>query len=138
MLTFETEYRVCYGDTDMMGVVYYGNYPRLYEIGRNDMIRSVWKSYREIEREGYMLPAHSLEVSYHKPARYEDILTIKTIINEVPKVKFTIKTQIYNQEGELINEGKVVLAFMDKTTRRPCRAPEELVRIIEASLVNSQ
>jgi acyl-CoA thioester hydrolase len=49
MISYETPYRVCYADTDRMGIMYYGNYPRLDEIGRTDMIRTIWKSYREVE-----------------------------------------------------------------------------------------
>lgn len=113
-----------------MGVVYYGNYPRIYEIGRNEMIRETWKSYRKIEEDGIFLPARSLKINYIKPAYYDDLLTIRTIIKEVPKVKFRLISQIYNEEQELINEGEVVLAFMNAETGRPCKAPDSLVDIL--------
>jgi acyl-CoA thioester hydrolase len=131
MVSFETKYRVCYGDTDRMGVVYYGNYPRLYEIGRTDLIREIWKSYREVEEDGILLPARSLQINYYKPAIYDELLTIKTIIKELPKVKLYIISQIYNEKGELINEGEVVLAFMDAKTSKPRRAPDEFISALE-------
>lgn len=131
MITFDTEYRVCYGDTDMMGIMYYGNYPRLFEIGRNDFIRTLYKSYKEIEADGWMLPVSALEVKYKKSAEYEDLLTIRTIVKNAPKVRFEIETEIYNQKGELLTWGKTTLAFVDRNTKRPCVAPEELVQIIE-------
>jgi acyl-CoA thioester hydrolase len=131
MFSFDSNYRVCYGDTDMMGVVYYGNYPRIYEIGRNDMIREIWKSYKEMEKDGIILPARSLKVNYLKPAYYDDLLTTRTIIKEIPKVKFKLITQIYNENNELINEGEVVLVFMNAATGRPCKAPEELCDILK-------
>ena len=133
MLSFDSNYRVCYGDTDRMGVMYYGNYPRLYEIGRTDMIRSVWKSYREIEDSGILLPARSLNAVYHKPALYDELLTIRTIIKEIPKVKFRIFSEIYNENGDLINEGEVVLGFIDGSTGKPRRAPEEFVHILRTT-----
>jgi acyl-CoA thioester hydrolase len=131
MVSFETKYRVCYGDTDRMGVVYYGNYPRLYEIGRTDLIREIWKSYLEVEEDGILLPARSLQINYYKPAIYDELLTIRTIIKELPKVKLYIISQIYNEKSELINEGEVVLAFMDAKTSKPRRAPEDFILALE-------
>ncbi len=130
MVTFESKYRVCYGDTDRMGVMYYGNYPRLYEIGRTDLIREIWKSYREVEEEGILLPVRSLHVNYYRPVLYDELLTIRTIIKEVPKVKLHIYSQIFNELGELINEGEVVLGFMDSKTGKPRRAPEDFVSVL--------
>ena len=131
MISYDTNYRVCYADTDRMGVMYYGNYPRLYEIGRTDFIRNIWKSYREVEDSGIVLPVRMLHSVYHKPALYDECLTIRTIIKDIPKVKFTFISQIYNEKGELINEGEVVLGFMNAATGRPCRIPEEFLKILE-------
>ena len=130
MVTYDTKYRVCYGDTDRMGVMYYGNYPRLYEIGRTDLIRNIWKSYREVEESGIILPVRTLNAVYHKPAIYDELLTIRTIIKEIPKVKFLLFSQIYNEKGELINEGEVMLGFIDALTGKPRRAPEEFTIIL--------
>lgn len=124
MLVSETTIRVYYEDTDKMGVVYYGNYPRYYEIGRTEMIRSLGLSYKEIEDAGIFLPARSLKINYIKPAYYDDLLTIRTIVDQIPKVKFPIKTEIYNQRNELLNEGEVVLAFFNGKKNKPCKAPE--------------
>ncbi len=131
MVTFETKYRVCYGDTDRMGVMYYGNYPRLYEIGRTDLIREIWKSYREVEDSGIILPVRSLYANYFKPALYDEVLTIKTIIKQIPEVKLHIFSQIYNEKNELINEGEVVLGFINAQRGKPCRAPEEFVSMLK-------
>ena len=131
MLIFDSKYRVCYGDTDRMGIMYYGNYPRLYEIGRTDLIREIWKSYREVEESGVILPVRSLSSIYHKPAIYDEVLTIRTIIKEIPKVKFRVYSEIYNEKGELINEGEVVLGFMDAKAGKPCKAPEEFLIILQ-------
>lgn len=130
MLSFESHYRVCYGDTDRMGYMYYGNYPRLYEIGRTDMIRSIWKSYREIEDSGLILPVRTMNVVYHKPALYDELLVIKTVIKDIPKVKFRMYSEIYNAKGDLINEAEVVLGFMSALTGKPARVPNEFVEIL--------
>ena len=130
MLSFDSKYTVCYGDTDRMGIMYYGNYPRLYEIGRTDMIREIWKSYRAVEDSGIILPVRSLNAVYHKPALYDEVLTVRTIIKEIPKVKFRMFSEIYNENDELINEGEVVLGFIDASTGKPRRAPEEFVEIL--------
>jgi acyl-CoA thioester hydrolase len=135
MLSYDTKYRVCYGDTDRMGVMYYGNYPRLYEIGRTDLIRVIWKSYREVEESGIFLPVRSLCAVYHKPAIYDEVLTIRTIIKEIPKVKFKLFSEIYNEKGELINEGEVVLGFIDASTGKPRRAPEDFTQILNEKMV---
>jgi len=135
MLSYDSQYRVCYGDTDRMGVMYYGNYPRLYEIGRTDLIRVIWKSYREVEESGIILPVRTLTAVYHKPAIYDEVLTIRTIIKEIPKVKFKLFSEIYNEKGELINEGEVVLGFIDALTAKPRRAPEEFTRILLEKMV---
>jgi acyl-CoA thioester hydrolase len=114
-----------------MGVVYYGVYPRYYEIGRTEMIRSLGISYKEIEGSGILLPAHSLKINYLKSAFYDDLLTIRTIVDTLPMVKFPIKTEIYNQDGELINIGEVVLVFFDSKTNKPCSIPERFLEVMK-------
>lgn len=127
MIITETKIRVYYQDTDKMGVVYYGNYARYYEIGRTEMIRELGYSYRQMEEEGIMLPARSLKINYFKSAYYDDLLTIRTIVDTIPKVKFPIKTEIYNEKGELINSGETVLVFYSAKTNRPIAAPKFFV-----------
>jgi acyl-CoA thioester hydrolase len=127
MIVTETKIRVYYQDTDKMGVVYYGNYARYYEIGRTEMIRDLGYSYRQMEEEGIMLPARSLKINYFKSAYYDDLLTVRTIVDTIPKVKFPIKTEIYNEKGELINSGETVLVFFSAKTNKPVAAPKFFV-----------
>jgi acyl-CoA thioester hydrolase len=133
MIVTETKIRVYYEDTDQMGVVYYGNYARYYEIGRTEMIRELGFTYKQMEELNIMLPARSLKINYLKPAYYDDLLTIRTIVDTIPAVKFPIKTEIYNEKGDLINSGEVVLVFMNALTNKPVSAPkfftEEMTRI---------
>lgn len=131
MLVCETKIRVYYEDTDKMGVVYYGNYPRYYEIGRTEMMRDMGLSYKEMEDSGIFLPARSMRINYIRPARYDDLLTVRTIIEKMPQVRFPIKSEIYNQHGELLNQGEVELAFFNGITNRPCKAPENFLKALE-------
>lgn len=137
MIVTETKVRVYYEDTDQMGVVYYGNYARYYEIGRTEMIRDLGFTYKQMEEMNIMLPARSLKINYLKSAYYDDLLTIRTIVDTIPKVKFPIKTEIYNEAGELINSGEVVLVFFNARTNKPFAAPkffiDELTRIFNES-----
>ncbi len=127
MIQHDTQIRVCYGDTDMMGVVYYGTYPRFYEIARTELLRTYGITYREIEEAGLIWPVRSLNITYIKPAVYDDLLTVRTFVEELPAVRFKIKTQIFNQHGELINHGEVVLISTSRQTGRPIKTPEWLL-----------
>ena len=85
MYSHEYKIRVRYGDTDQMGVVYYGNYPRFYEIGRMELLRSLGLSYVKWEEEyNTIMPVVSMDSRYMYPARYDDELRIKTILEELP------------------------------------------------------
>jgi len=133
MIITETKIRVYYQDTDKMGVVYYGNYARYYEIGRTEMIRDMGFTYKQMEELNILLPARSLKINYFKSAYYDELLTVRTIVDTIPKVKFPIKTEIYNESGELINSGETVLAFFSALTNKPIAAPkfftDEMIRI---------
>lgn len=129
----EVEYRVIYGDTDQMGVVYYGNYPRFYEIGRNELLRQLGLTYKEIENMGTILPVSSMKIKYHRPAYYDDLLTIRTSITEIPASRIEFKYEIFNEKGELLNSGETELAFINQSTRRPVRVPEVILNLFNCS-----
>ena len=135
MIVTETKIRVYYQDTDKMGVVYYGNYARYYEIGRTEMIRDLGFTYKQMEELGIMLPARSLKIYYIKSAYYDELLTVRTIVDTIPQVKFPIKTEMYNEKGELINSGEVVLVFFSSITNKPVAAPkfftDEITRMFQ-------
>ena len=131
MIEFTTTIRVCYGDTDKMGVVYYGEYPRYFEIGRNEMIRSLGTTYKELEESGIILPVRNMEKKYHQSAYYDDLLSVRCYIKEKPQVKLPIYSEIFNEAGDLITEGLVTLAFFNLETGKPCRMPEYWEKIFE-------
>lgn len=116
--------RVRYKETDQMGVVHHSNYVNYYEVARTEMMREHGISYREMEQRGVMLPVREVTMNYIKPALYDDLLTIKIRMPEKPGVKLTFEHEVYNEAGELLNTGRVVLVFVDAVTRKPRRAPQ--------------
>ena len=132
MYSFDYTIRIRYGDTDQMGVVYYGNYPRFYEIGRMEMLRSLGLSYVRWEEElGIIMPVVSMEARYLYPARYDDELRIKTILEELPSKLICFEHRIFNQRGILVNKGQVKLFFVSKTDNKRLSAPDELIEKLQ-------
>lgn len=127
MYSHETSFRVRYGETDQMGFVYYGDYAEYFEVGRVEALRSLGFPYRRLEEEGVMLPVHDMHVNYHKPARYDDLITVLTIIDAMPNVRISFSYELRNEAGELLTKASTTLVFVDRTNMRPCRAPQHLL-----------
>lgn len=131
MYHFETKIRTCYADVDQMGYVYYGNYPKFYEIARTETIRSLGMSYKEIEDRGVMMPVIEIGIKYKRAAHYDELLSVHTFVKEMPQgVKMTFFHEVYNEKGELLNEGFVTLAFMRSSDHHPCRVPGFLKELL--------
>ncbi len=129
--TSKTQYRVLYADTDMMGVVYYGNYGRFFELGRTEMIRGMGMPYFELEKKGIVMPVYSLESRYKNVLRYDELITIETTVKKLPAARMEFFHKIYNENGTLAHEAKVVLVFLDMKSNRPVRAPEQLLNLMQ-------
>lgn len=127
MYTTEIRIRVRYGETDRMGYVYYGNYAQYFEVARVEALRELGMNYKEMEDNGIMLPVYTFNVKYFKPALYDDFLTIKTSITELPKARITFHHIIYNEKGERLNTGEVVLVFINMKSNRPMSAPKNFI-----------
>jgi acyl-CoA thioester hydrolase len=124
MIRTETQLRVRYAETDQMGYVYYGNYATYFEVARTDWVRHLGTPYAHFERDyGVMLPVLELKLQYLKPATYDDLLTIRTEVRTRPGIKIHFHHQVYNEAGELLVTGEVVLVFISKETMKPCRPP---------------
>lgn len=119
MYTSTTEIRVRYGETDQMGFLYYGNYALYYEVGRAEAIRKLGFTYRELEEMGIHMPVIELNSQYLRPALYDDLITVKTILRELPtgpKVQF--HSELYNEQGVLLNKGVTTLVFYDPKEKK--------------------
>ena len=134
MIKSELNIDVRYYETDQMGIVHHSNYVRYFECGRVDMLKKLGLPIEKIEEAGVMLPVVSVECRYKVPARLGDTLKVVTLIDEVPRAKLVIRTEIFNPDGLLCCEGKVVLGFINSQTRRPVRCPDELADVFDKHL----
>ena len=102
------------------GVVHHSNYVNYYEVARTEMMRGRGLSYKEMEARGVMLPVREVQLNYLAPAYYDDLLTVRIRIAERPGVKLRFEHEIYNEAGDLINTGTVVLVFVDAVLAGRC------------------
>ena len=120
-------FRVRYGETDQMGVVYHGNYAQYLEIGRVEWLREMGISYKTMEKNGIMLPVISLSLDFKKSAVYDDLITVETKLVKTPLVKIEFDYIIYNEKKEILVEANTVLAFLDTITKRPIKCPDYIL-----------
>jgi acyl-CoA thioester hydrolase len=122
-----TQLRVRYAETDQMNVVYYGNYAQYFEVGRVESIRGLGISYKDIEAAGVIMPVVEMHVKYLRSAKYDDLLTIKTTLRELPsdhRIEFF--QEVFNETEKLLTSGRVVLYFLDAATYRKTSMPANL------------
>ena len=122
-----TTLRVRYGETDKMGIVYYGNYATYLEQGRTEWLRDIGFSYKWVEDNGIHLPVVELSVKYKAPARYDDVLTVTTTLKKIPTYSIEFTYEIHNQEGQLLITGETSLVFVNSITNKLQRAPNYLL-----------
>ena len=132
MIKNQTNIRVRYGETDQMGYVYYGNYAQFFEVGRVEWLRALGVSYKSLEESGIMLPVINLSINYMKPAKYDDLLTITTIMTKKPLVKIEFDFEVHNENNDLLTTGFTSLVFMDMKKNKPIKAPKYLLDQIYA------
>ena len=131
MLCHQTPYRVIYGDIDNMGVAYYANYLRWFEIGRTELLRQWGLSYREIEARGILLPVAEAHCKYHLPARYDDNLIIEACLDVDVKAGMKIDYRIMGQDQQSVHAtGYTRHAFTNKHGRviRPPKFMRDLIK----------
>lgn len=130
MYSHTTHLRVRYGETDKMGVVYHAHYVEYYEVARTECIRSLGFSYRELEERGIILPVTKVESRYKDSLYYDDDITIKATIKEMPgyKIKFFYDVM---KDQHIVNKGCTELIFYDVKKQRPCKPPKEIIDSLE-------
>ena len=128
MYSHDTFVRVRYGETDQMGYLYYGNYAQYYEVGRVEMLRSLGITYKDMEAEHrIMMPVMTLQMRYVRPALYDELLTVRTSLRQLPGNSITFFVDIYNEKNKLVNGGSVKLCFVDMNTQKTIPAPAFLL-----------
>ena len=131
MISDKIQFRVRYGETDQMSYVYHGNYASYFEMGRTEWLRKLGISYKNMEEDGVMLPVISLNTNYIKPAKYDDILTLKTTLIKRPSAKIEFEFEIHNENNELLTTARATLVFVNMETNKPTRAPKYIMDLID-------
>lgn len=126
MYSFDYDYRIRYADIDQMGYMYYGNYAKLYEIGRVEALRSLGLRYRDLEETGIIMPVYENKSRYISPAKYDDLVTIRVIIKELPKVRIVFNYEIYDEQQTLLHTGETTLVFVRTSNNRIATCPKEI------------
>lgn len=134
MIKTELNIDVRYYETDQMGIVHHSNYIRYFECGRVDMLMKLGLPMEKIDESGVMLPVVGVECKYRMPARFGDTLRVVTFVDELPRAKMVIRSEIYNQAGDLCSSGAVTIGFIDALTRRPIRCPEAFLSVFRKQM----
>lgn len=133
MFTTETQIRVRYAETDQMGVVYHSNFFPYFESARAESIRQLGFTYADMEKMGVIMPVVDVHCRYLRPAKYDDLLTIKTMLKELPthhKIEF--HHEVFNEQKELLAVGKIILYFMEAKTMKKTIMPELLLNKLQS------
>jgi acyl-CoA thioester hydrolase len=115
-----------------MGVVYHGNYAQYFETARSESIRNLGFTYKDMEAMGVMMPVVELHTKFLRPAKYDELLTVKVILKDLPihhRIEF--HHEVYNEKNELLTVGRIVLYFMDIKTMKKTSMPEQLMKKIK-------
>lgn len=127
MYISETKIRIHYGLTDQMGIVYHGHYAQLYEIGRTESIRELGFSYKDMEAMGVIMPVIDMHLKFLRPAKYDDLITVRTTLKELPlHHKVVFHGEIFNEENQLLSVGDITFYFMEAKEMKRCNMPEQL------------
>ena len=131
MIESRTQITVRYAETDMMGVVYHGNYLPWFEVGRTNLLKELGLPYRRLEEDGFRLPVLEVSARYLRPAVYDDTVTIVTRLHDRPLLRIRLEYEVKRGE-ELLATGHTVHAFIDREGR-PVRPPASAVAVFNAA-----
>ena len=133
MFTTSTQIRVRYAETDQMGVVYHSNFFPYFESARAESIRELGFTYAEMEKMGVIMLVIEVHCRYLRPAKYDDLLTVKTILKELPvhhKIEF--HHEVYNEKDKLLVVGKIILYFMEANGMKRTIMPAQLLEKLQS------
>jgi len=127
---FHSKFTVRYSETDRMGYLYYGHYAAYFEVARVEALRELGIVYKDLVDEGILLPVRTFNIHYKVPAHYDDVVQIQTRIKQFSGTRILFAFESYRDET-LLNTAEVELVFVDKTTGRPCKAPQHIADLFE-------
>lgn len=136
MITDLFELRPRYGEVDKMGYVYHANYVTYCHQARTELLRKLGIDDSELEKKDIILPVISFDIIYKKPAHYDELITIKTTIRELPKVRFSFEFEIKNEENMLLSKAKSTVVFVDNQSRLPVNMPDFIQNILKTKFKN--
>ena len=132
MFTSETNVRVRYAETDQMNVVYHSNFFLYFEVARTESIRQLGFTYADMEKTGIIMPVVDVHAKFLRPALYDDLLTIKTYLKELPDShKITFHHEVFNEKNKLLCVGHISLYFLEKESGKRSAMPEQLKNKLE-------
>lgn len=140
MITSRTAVSVRYAETDMMGVVYHGSYLPWLEIGRTTLLKEHGLPYRELEADGFLLPVLEVGLRYLRPAKYDDTVTVTTVLKDKPGLRIRMEYQLHRGD-ELLATAFTVHAFIDrsgKPVRPPARFVDAMDRVFSSNSTNAE
>ena len=128
MFSHSTKLRVAYGHTDKMGFLFHGHYPHFFSIARTEAIRSLGMSYKQLEDNGIIMPVSKLQMNFIRPASYDDILKIDTIVRNLEKDKISFHYNVFKEDERICTRATAQLAFMDMKTKQRIDMPDQLMK----------
>ncbi|MCW3807600.1 acyl-CoA thioesterase [Plebeiibacterium marinum] len=134
MIVGEFQIRPGYNEVDQMGYVYHANHVTYCHQARTELMREFGIHDAVVEDKGFMMPVISFNIQYKTPARYDEKLTIKTVIKELPKVRFKFFFEIRNAEGKLVSKADSEVVFVDKESRNPLTVPGFVLDKLKSAL----
>ncbi len=127
---FDYEYRVIYGDTDKMGISYYGNYFRWFEGARSEYFRALGLPYTECEKRGIYLPVVETSAKYFSPSTYDDVIVVRTSVSELTRSSIRFQYQVFKKDhSKLLVAGDSVHVFVD-ASMKPIRMPDDIRNLV--------
>jgi len=136
MITDIFELRPRYGEVDQMGYVYHANYVTYCHQARNELLRKLDIDEIQLKKNKIILPVISFEIIYKKPAHYDELITIKTTIKEVPKVRLSFEFEIKNEQNTLLSKAKSTVVFVDSESRLPKSIPIFIEKVLNTKFTS--
>lgn len=131
MIQYSTTIRVRYSEVDQMKYLYHPHYLSYMEIARTEMLRSCGYVYAELEKSGIIMPVRDVKIKYMHPAHYDDLVRIEVFVKKMPASRLEIDYEFYGQDGQLMSQAYVCLAFVDAEHNRLVRCPQVMVDVLK-------
>jgi len=126
MKIHEIKFKTRYAETDQMGYIHHSVYAQYYEMGRIELMKKVGISYKQMEKDGYLLPVYTLQSKYFIPLTFDEEITLKTYVKYLKGVRLAFGYEIFNEAGKKATEGEVVLVFAG-ANGKPIKPPKQFV-----------